>query len=476
MRKYASPIACGFAVVLVVVELVLTAHVHVLLGDFRAFYCAGATLLHGGNPYAAGPVYACERPPAPFGLYRAEPGVAVPAPFPGYALAFFALFGALPFVIAAALWLIVLFATTAVTCVALARLCGREIGAAVAVVIVGLAVFVLQYGALTSIELSALLCFAIALSAKQWNAATVAAAFAMIIPHVGIPAVAGVFLWQTQMRWRLALLAAGLVVLDVLAGGAHVALAYVTDVLPAHALSEIGRVSQYSLTWMLHAGGVRDAIAIRAGELCYVLMLAAGVYAGGALARRSKDMAYAVLVPPAFAVFGGSFIHYTEIIVAVAAAALLAVRATIQVRSIFAAAVVLLAMPWIAVIAQSYLVIAFAIATFGIGTLLFNCDARTALRISLGAVLVAGAILVAANIYGPGIPQAGGAALNPALAQASWAQYMGGAHSSAGLIYWIGKAPTWIGLALLTIGCAYAAVVNENLVTPVVIEQAPVIS
>ena len=460
---------------LVVLELVLAARAHLLLGDFRAFSCAGATLLHGGNPYAGAPVYTCERTPVPFGLYRAEPGIAVPAPFPGYALAFFAIFGALPFVVAAALWIAVLLATTAGTCVALARLCGREVGAAASVVVAGLAVFVLPYGALTSIELAALLGFALALRAKRWTLATVAAGFAMLIPHVGIPAVAGAFVWQSRMRLRLVLLAAVLIVLDILAGGVHTAVAYVTDVLPAHTLSEIGRVSQYSFTWMLHAGGVRDVPAVRAGELSYIAMLAAGVYAAGALSRRSMDSAYIVLVPPAFAVFGGSFIHYTEIIVALAAASLLAVRAAFPIRAVFAAAVFLIAMPWISVIAQPYLVIVFAVATFAIAVLLLNFDGRTALRISLAAVLVTGAILISANIYGPGIPQTAGAALNPNLAQSSWAQYMGGAHSSAGVIYWIGKAPTWLGLALLTIGCVYAAV-KEDLVAPVTIEQVPVVS
>jgi hypothetical protein len=297
----------------------------------------------------------------------------------------------------------------------------------------------------------------------------------MILPHVGIPALAGVFVWETRMRWRLVLLAALLLLVDVLAGGVHTAVAYVTNVLPAHTVSEIGGVNQYGLTWVLYALGASDALAIHAGEASFVLMLAAGLIIAGALARRSGDSAYLVLLPPAFAVFGGSFMHYTEIIVALGAAALIAVRATLRARTLFATALLLLSMPWLSIMGQPFLIFVFAIACAAIAALVCNYDARTTLRYAFGAVLVTAAILVVAFSYGPALPHApGGSELNPALAHASWAQFVGATRSSTGVVWWIGKAPTWIGLALLTIGCAYA-VAKEDLVTSVAVEQAPVV-
>jgi hypothetical protein len=370
----------------------------------------------------------------------------------------------------------VLLATTAGSCIALARVIGRHIAAAIAVIAVPLAVVVLPYGELTSVELCALLWLALSLRARQWTSATIAAAFAMILPHVGIPAILGIFVWQKRMRLPVVFLALVLTVLDVLAGGVHTAIAYVTSILPAHTLSEIGGVTQYGLTWVLHAAGAGDAVAVRAGEASYAVMLIAGVLVAGALIRRTGDVAYAVLIPPAFAVFGGSFMHYTEIIVALGGAALLAVRAAERVRVLFSCALLLLALPWLSILGQPFLVFVFAVAGAAITILVCGFDMRAALRFTLAGVALAAAIEVVASRYGPALPHgAASAAFNPALAQASWAQFVSASRSSSGIVWWIAKAPTWIGLALLAIGCAYA-VAKEDLVSPVAVEHAPVVS
>jgi hypothetical protein len=476
VRRNAAAIAWAAAAFIVILELLLAMRAQLLFGDFRAFYCAGSALLHGGDPYAGAPLYACEAAPMPFGLYHAAPSIAVPAPFPGYVLAFFAIFGALPYLAASVLWLVILLGTTAASCIALARIMGQPIAAAISVVIVALAVVVLPYGELTSIEFCALLWLALALRAQRWVPATVAGAFAMILPHVGLPSMLGIFVWQSRMRLPIVVLAVILGALDIVAGGPHTALRYVTSVLPAHTLSEIGGVTQYGLTWVLHGAGAGDALAVRAGEASYVAMLIVGVIVAGALARRSRDIAYAVLVPPAFAVFGGSFMHYTEIIAALGAAAMLAVRATQRARVFFACALILLALPWLSIMGQPLLAFLFAIATAAIISLVCRMESRTALRFALGAVILAAAIEVMANRFGPALPHGNAsAAFNPALAQASWAQFVSASRSSTGIVWWIAKAPTWIGLALLTIGCAYA-VAKEDFVSPVAVEQAPVVS
>ena len=71
--------------------------------DFRAFYCAGAALDAGADPYRAEPLRSCEV--AAWEAFPAGyPEVAVPAPLPGYALTPFALLARLPYGVAAALW------------------------------------------------------------------------------------------------------------------------------------------------------------------------------------------------------------------------------------------------------------------------------------------------------------------------------------------------------------------------------------
>lgn len=456
MRKYAAAVACAAAVLFVALQLFFAAKSQLLFGDFRAFYCAGSAVLHGSDPYAGPGLYACESTSMPFGLYRATRDIALPAPFPGYALAFFAAFAALPYVAACGLWLAALLASTAGSCVALARLTGQGIASAIAVAIVPLAVIVLPYGELTSIELCALLWLALAIRARRWTLAGVAAGFAMILPHVGIPALLGVFAWETRMRLRLAALALLLTLFDILAGGAHAAIAYVASVLPAHTLSELGGVNQYGLTWALYALGANAKFAVRAGEISFVGMTIAGVLASGPLAKRSSDGAYAVLVPPAFAVFGGSFMHYTEIIVALGAATLLAARTASRGRALFAGALLLLATPWLSILSQPALVVVFAITCAAIAVLVCEYEMQTALRIAACSVAVAATIFVVANHYGPAVHASGVSAFNQSLAQASWAKFVGTMRSSAGIVWWIAKAPTWLGLALLTTACAYA--------------------
>lgn len=392
----------------------------------------------------------------PLGLFHAAPHVTVPAPFPGYALAFFALFAALPYIAACALWLALLLASSAGSCVALARLTGTQISAGVAVLAIPLAVIVLPYGELSSIELCALLWLAVAIRARRWTWASVWAAVAAIVPHVGIPALIGIFVWEARMRWRIAAIAVAFGLLDVFAGGAQAAIAYVTNVLPAHTLSEIAGVNQYGLTWALYASGVSGTVAVRAGEVSFAAMLLAGVIAAGALVRRSGDNAYAALIPPAFAVFGGSFMHYTEIIVALGAATLLCVRVTDRRRGLFAAALLLLALPWLSILGQPQIIAAFPLAGAAIAWMVCGFDARIALRFALGTLAICGVILICANHYGPALHAPGALTLDDSLAQASWAKFVGAVRSSAGAVWWIAKAPTWLGLALLTTACGYA--------------------
>ena len=88
--------------------------------------------------------------------------------------------------------------------------------------------------------------------------------------------------------------------------------------LPAHALSELTRDTQYSLSAVLAALGVAPGAAVKAGSIWYFAMLIAGTIVAGRLARQTENAAFLACVPPAFAVFGGTFIHMTQIAAAAA--------------------------------------------------------------------------------------------------------------------------------------------------------------
>lgn len=471
-NRTAAFIAAG-AGALLILELFLGAKIHLFFGDFRAFYCAGSAIVHGADPYAAASLYPCERADAPFGLYRALPGIAVPAPFPAYALLGFVPFGALPYLAACTAWLLLLIATSLACVFSFAKLTGVPRSGALAVLACGFGVLVIPYGELATVAMCALLGMALALRRGAWNAAALWGAVLAIIPHVGVPALLGVFLWQREMRVRLAIVAAVLTACDIAAAGMHSAVQYFTLVLPAHALSEVGSTSQYGLTWMLHALGASDAAAIKFGELSFACMLAAGIATAGVLVRRTQDAAYAALVPAAFVVLGGSFMHYTEIMLALPAAALLLRQTHGTLRAVFAAALLLIALPWAWALSQPILVVAFAAFGAAIASRACGLRAQTALRIALGCALLGTAVVAAGSHFGTGLAHGVSAHVDGSLAQASWAQYVRTQRSSIGPVWWIAKAPTWIGLALLTLGGVYLAA-QKDLVTPVAIEQTPV--
>jgi hypothetical protein len=454
-------------------ELYNCSATHALFGDFRAFYCAGAALAHGANPYAASAIYACERSPMPLGLAQAPPGVAVPAPFPGYALFAFVPFGMLAYLPACALWLALLAATIFLSAWALTLLLDRSFEAMLATVAVGFAVVSLPYGELGSVIVVALLWLALALRRGAWTWAAVAAALAMMLPHVALPALISVFLFIPQMRARLVALAAMLVAIDLLCGGPVVAFSYVRDVLPAHARAEIGSTAQYGMTWILHGLHASDKAAIAGGEVSYAIMTLLGILAARAFMVHSRDLAYAVLIPPAFAVLGGTFMHYTQIMVAIPAALLLLQNASGRARRMFAAALLLLAVPWTWALGEPPLIVLYALLAAAIAALVLRWNAAQTLRTSLGAALTTGVILIAGAHFGSGLHHARDLTLQGGLAQASWQAFVQSQRASSSVVWWIAKAPTWLGLLLLTLGCAYV-LAKKEFEAPVAIEQVPI--
>src|ERR1700681_431306 len=73
-----------------------------LIGDFRAFYCAGKVVAQGANPYLTEPLRTCEATAGPPGEPAVLRPVALPAPLPPYALLLFVPFALMPFPLAAA--------------------------------------------------------------------------------------------------------------------------------------------------------------------------------------------------------------------------------------------------------------------------------------------------------------------------------------------------------------------------------------
>ena len=452
--------------------MAILAKSNLLMGDFRAFYCGGSVVLHGGNPYEAAPLIACESTPQPFGFHRAPHGLAEPVPFPGYAFALFIPFALLPFVPAALAWIVVQLAALGGAAGLLARMSGRPLAGVLAVFSLGYSAAVWTYGELASFALLCIVAAAFALRRGFTPLAVVALCGAAVLPHVVAPAFIALFLWERRARLPLVLGAAVLIALDLAIGGPSRAVSYFTSVLPAHAQSEIGYVTQYGLTWLLHAAGLPNRVALLCGNLSYVLMAALGIALGGALARRFAEPAFLVATPAGFAVIGGPFMHYSEITLALQLLVLLAARLRGGALTLAGLALLLVALPWQWVI-QAPLIVAFVLAAYAIAVLFLQLGSAIALRTALGAAAYCAVIVIVAAKFGAQIATVAPAHLDPRLAQASWAEYIRTNSSSGGLVWIVAKLPTWIGLVLSALSCAYA-VAKKDFVARVAVEQAPV--
>ena len=363
--------------------------------DFRAYYCAALAQREGRNPYFTASVHECEgKTPAPY--YRAPKNVTVPAPYPPYALAFFAPLTFLPFAAAAILWWIALALSLLLAAYALARIARQPMLVAWAALVLSLGLSSFWSGNVMPIAFAAIIVAALAVRRGRLAIAVPALAIAMVEPQVALPAAVGLFVAFSRVRLALIIAAALLGIISVASSGVAQSLSYLTAVAPAHALSEVSRDNQYSLATVLAALGVPDVSAALAGSISYVIVSALGVLVALRLARRFEDPSLTVLVPAAFSVLGGSFVHTEEIAVAIPACLLLFTQARAQRPWLFTA-LILLIVPWmLATSAAMFLAPIFPVAYACVHALArrpnrdarhgagINCDDRGTLRALFG--------------------------------------------------------------------------------------------
>jgi hypothetical protein len=208
--------------------------------------------------------------------------------------------------------------------------------------------------------------------------------------------------------------------------------------------------------------------------MSYAVMTLLGLIAAHAFVKRTGDAAHAVLVPPAFAVLGGTFMHYTQIMIAIPAALLLYEQSSERTRPVFGASLLLLAFPWAWSLGQPVLIVVYAAVSFGIAASVLRWSSTAALRVALTSALLTGVILIVGYRFGPGLStHVHGITSHGGLAQSSWEAFVRSQRASTGIAWWVAKAPTWIGLVILALGCAYV-LTKKDLVPPVTVEQVPV--
>lgn len=460
--SFAAPAFAGLALLLLGYQLYGFSAVHSVLADFHSFWCSGSALLHGADPYRSGALGACERTAAPFGLYSARPGIVVPAPLPPYALALFVPFALLSFPVAAILWFAILAFATFAAVRLLVTVLRVPAAAAAWMFLLPAAVLWLPYGEVTPLALLGAAIAAFALQRQQWPLAALGLALLAIEPHLALPAWVCVWLFVPQARMTTTIAGAALLAGSI-ALHPGIFLEYVRSVLPLHALAEVPRVTQYSAAWLAYVAGAPAAGALRAGAITYGVSCVAGIVVAGGLRTRWNDPAVLIFAPVAFAVLGGTFVHASQIALALPFAAMLALHARGSLQAIAAAACAVLAVPWLQGGQQQTVVFLGIAAATGVALALTR-DRALALRIALGSAALCVVLVImhrspAVLWRAPAFPVAARAG---ELASAAWGRYVWREQSGVILADWFAKAPVWLALLALTGGGIAAAARAEE--------------
>jgi hypothetical protein len=422
-----------------------------LMGDFRAFYCAGSAVVHGANPYLEEPLRGCEATAGP----PAEPEflrpVALPAPLPPYGLLLFVPFALLPFPLAALSYGALMIACMLLAVALLQRVTGAS-GAVLNVSLAAITATVTYYvGQPMPLVFAALAAAALLARRGRWIVASACLAVASVEPHVALAAIVGMLAVAPRTRLPLLLCGAALALASAAALGLPACLAYVRDVVPAHALANAYEW-QFSLTSLLTSLGVSVSAAVRWGEVEFAAMLVLGVVVANRLRTLTGDAAVMVIVPPAFAVFGGVHVHFQQIAIAFPAILYVTMRHP-RVRVAAIAGLALAMIPW-NVMGASVLAGFAPLLAGGLGGL--TLGRRAGIVFAVGAAVVVSSVVVLAalglgpaavhfvpHVYPPG-----------ALAELSWGEFSRAAlMRPSAMMQWL-RLPTFAGLA-----CGLSAIV-----------------
>ena len=209
-------------------------------------------------------------------------------------------------------------------------------------------------GQIAPLAIAAVTAAALLLELRRFAPAGCIAALAMVEPHVALPACLAMFVAFPRVRTGMLLTGIAMLLLSA-AFGVERNAEYIGAVLPAHALSDVADVGQFSATVLAHVAGFADRIAVRIGTIWYAAACIAGIVTALALRKRTGRDAMVALIPMTFAVFGGAYVHWQQVVAAIPA--LLVLGSLRKSGSpIFAAVLAGLAIPWLYVVGWAFLI------------------------------------------------------------------------------------------------------------------------
>jgi glycosyl transferase family 87 len=323
------------------------------MDDFPDFYCAGWALNAKASPYLYEPLRACEHRVNTGDTFRGKlfagnPGIAIPAPLPGYDFLPFMALARLPAGQARALDAAAILASVLLCALALGGL-GIPLEVAAAALLLSTGYVELNTGQIVSFALLALVLCGGALARGRDGLAGILAVLTAIEPVVGLPVTVAVLCFVPRARWPAVVTGGALALLALIVVGPQAILEYAVRVVPAQAASEIHFPFQFSLTYALARAGVAASAARAAGTLSYIVLLALGLWLAPRVARTVGRRELLVFLPALACAIGGPYLHQEELCLALPALAVLAVYTRGPDRTAFAIALCVLSIPWIAV-------------------------------------------------------------------------------------------------------------------------------
>jgi len=452
--------AHGFALAVALVWIVAyLPFAPVRLYDFRAFYCAGTAIRAHADPYRLHPLQDCERSTTVPGMPANKDGATVPAPLPAYVLAGFALLSCLPFGPAVALWLAASLAALLGSIVLLRQVVAVPVPAIAVAIVLPAAVVALPLGQTAPLVGCAIALCAYGLSSGRPRIAALGALATAADPAIALVLCATMFVAVPATRAVLLAGTAALIGLALLTLGADTNLEYVRTVLHLHAAGNVAERSQFSTTHFAWVIGLASRPALVAGNIWYGCAAVAGICTALRL-RRTLGIAALALVPPAFAVFGGLYVHYSGLVLAIPAYLLMVGRMP-KARPL-SAAIFVLAVPWLAL--AGFPPFAFALVVLAIAYMREMHGARSGLKLGLASagllvVLFAVAALTAtATAPGPFVALAGA---NP-LAEDAWSRYIAWRDVGPNRLFLVLQLPTIVAFTACLAGLAWLAAGAEK--------------
>jgi hypothetical protein len=313
--------------------------------DLVAFYCGGKGLAERVDPYRAEPQRSCERRAFAESRIRLMEHLVMPETLPPYAIVPFALLSFASFRAACVVFVLGSLAAAMATILIIVRLTRVPLVLVSVATLVSFSLASIYIGQPVPFVVAALCASALALRSGRIVLASVLALPTMMEPHVGLAAMLGLFVLERRARVPVAVGVFALAALSLFVGGLALNIEYLTQVVPAQALSEVANFhAQYSLTALAYQLGLNETAAIRLGELSYALMLGTGLWFAARLKRVHGDSAFAVLTPPACVLVGGVYVHDHLMAIGLPFAFLIASYA--RRRALVLCATMVLAVPW----------------------------------------------------------------------------------------------------------------------------------